>query len=80
MKVLPCRPQAPQNGCADGLAKCGALLYYAASWPGQPGQPLTYQCSGCRRLTTITAMEFNALPEAQLDQATREHLAKDAPP
>jgi hypothetical protein len=63
VKALPCK------GCSDGVARLrGGEPYLSRRFPGGAG-PYTYQCEGHRtsfglkQRHSITAQEFNALPE-----------------
>ena len=77
MKLLPCR-----GSCDDRIAKLGPRRepYYAQSFPGR-GDRMTFVCSGCKKGTSLTAIEFNGLPEATREQLEAagilDHVSKD---
>lgn len=85
MKALPCK------GCPDGVARLrGGEPYLSLRFPGSPGHPYTYQCEGHRTSFglkdrhSITAQEFNALPEITVQQLDEwkliDHYAADLRP
>jgi hypothetical protein len=66
VKLLPCAPA--EGGCADRLARLpGGAVYAIGRAPqGIERKPFTYKCAGCKRTTTLDAMEFGQIPEASL--------------
>ena len=53
MRVMPCRK------CGRGATLPDGKLYLIQSWPG----PQPYKCANCSTKTSVSAVEFNRLPE-----------------
>lgn len=71
MKLLPCWTP----GCRGlALLPDGKPYAIGRAPQGIAQRPFTYKCAGCKRTTTLTAVEFNGLAEASLAELRRHGL------
>lgn len=80
MKLLPCRPEqfGPRSikGCQGAARLPDGTPYYIGRAPADiASRPYRYRCSGCGHYTLLTAVAFNSLPDATLQQLDVDGLA-----